>query len=171
MKPASITPITRCSLLAALRERGNDVILLGYRHGDAPLTELAQTVRECIRRALVEQLDAGDVLAAGGVGRGALATRYALAKMERESTEHRSAYLFSYNETAPTPEETNALSEVGDWPVLPRKLGMVSGEFKSELSLDAEKGPFDSAKAGAPNPGGPLITNELGSWLVGYLTR
>jgi hypothetical protein len=158
------------SLLAALRAQNLDLILLGFNDGDARLGYLADAVKECVHAALGNRN--GDApLVVGGIGRGALAARYALAKMEAERDFHATATYFSYNGTAPTPEEAHSVQEVGDWPMQARLLGMVSGDFTSELVIaPLEESPFDDAMAGARNPGGPLITKELGSWLLDRLT-
>jgi hypothetical protein len=153
------------SFLAELHARGYDLILVGHNKGDAPLGDLAKTVQEAIHQAISRQY--GDApLTVGGIGTGALTARYTLAQMEREAIDHRTATCFSYDETAPSQEENKELDRLGQWPMRPRKLGLVSGGT-SHLILDPiEEGPFDDAMTGAPNPGGPLITNELGSWLL-----
>ncbi|NGN68512.1 hypothetical protein G5C51_32020 [Streptomyces sp. A7024] len=160
---------TSYSLLAALRAQGLDVILVGYNDGNAQLRDLAQAVTDCVQRAQAER-SGNAPLVAGGIGRGALAARYALVKLERMRMYHDTATFFSYNETAPTEQEANELNQMGDWPGIPRKLGIVSGDFTSELDLTHE-GPFDFTKTGARNPGGPLVTEELGSWLVEELAH
>ncbi|MFG3545591.1 MULTISPECIES: hypothetical protein [Streptomyces] len=106
-------------------------------------------------------------LSVGGVGRGALAARYALASMERQSMETRTANYFSYNGTAPSPEESTALRQVGGWPIGPVKFKLVTSDFTSELSDDD----FDDHTTGDPDPGGRLITSPHGSWLLDRLDR
>ncbi|MFJ7249806.1 hypothetical protein ACIQWA_34935 [Kitasatospora sp. NPDC098652] len=102
-------------------------------------------------------------LVAGGIGRGALTARYALAKMERERLDHQTRVYFSYNGTAPIPErESPGLEQLGNWPLRPRLLKLVSGDFKNTLSDDD----FDDHFSSSPNTGTSLITKELGSWLI-----
>lgn len=142
------------SLLAALHGRGLDLILVGYRDGNDSLGALAETVQKAMFRAISEQR--GSVpLAVGGIGRGALAARYALAKMETQRMDHHTAVYFSYNGTVPTEEEASQLKGLGEWPRLPRLLGLASGDFTNELDLDIRTGPFNDSTTGARNPGGP----------------
>ncbi len=48
---------------------------------------------------------------------------------------------------------------------VPLKSKAVSGEFKDELNDDD----FEENKVGAPDSGGALITQELGSWIIDKL--
>ncbi|MFD8638446.1 hypothetical protein [Streptomyces sp. NPDC059533] len=70
----------------------------------------------------------------GGVGRGALAARYVLAKAEQDSIDHDTTVYVSYNGTAPSSGEGAELKRLGGWPVRPLKLKLVSADFASELS-------------------------------------
>ncbi|MFJ3439510.1 hypothetical protein ACIPMU_39115 [Streptomyces cyaneofuscatus] len=152
------------SFLAELHARGYDLVLIGYRDGDTPLTDHAHAVRDTVLRAASEQLGP-DPLIVGGIGHGALAARYALAEAETRKMDHRTGTYFSYNGVAPSAKEHDELERLGDWPVRPRKLKLVSGDFASKLNDDG----FHACKTGAANGGGPLITKELGTWLLSHL--
>lgn len=148
----------------AVRARGYDLILVGYDDGDAVLADLATAVRETILQAQSKQSGSA-TLAVGGVGRGALAARYALASMEREMTDAQTRNYFSYNGTAPSPEESTELDRLGGWPPRPRKLKLVTNDFTSELNDDD----FDDNTTGDADPGGRLVTSAHGSWLLDHL--
>ncbi|MFB7257937.1 hypothetical protein [Streptomyces nojiriensis] len=152
---------TSYSFLGELRARGYDLILVGYDARAVTLADQADAVQEALLRARAFR-EGNASLAVGGIGRGALAARYALAKAEQEIISHETSTYFSYNGSAPSSEEGAELKAFGGWPQLPRLLKMVSGDFTSALGDED----FDEAKAGAANPGGPLITKELGSWLL-----
>jgi hypothetical protein len=151
------------SFLSALRSVGRDLVVLGYSKGNTGLAETAETVIECVR--MTAEVRLGDArLTVGGVGRGALATRYGLAKMEWERLDHQTGIYFSYNGSAPSTDEAAKLQSVGGWPQVPRLLQALSAEF-SELLDDY----FDANKVGAANQGSALITQELGSWIIDSL--
>jgi hypothetical protein len=152
------------SLLSALRSAGRDLVLVGYSDGNAGMVKNARAVTECVMRTIAERL--GDApLTVGGLGRGAVTTRYSLAWMESERMDHQTGIYVSYNGSAPSTDEVKQLESVGWWPQRPRLLKAVSGEFKDELSNDE----FDNNKVGAPKSGGTLITRELGSWIIDIL--
>ncbi|GHI85004.1 hypothetical protein ACWGF3_00680 [Streptomyces xanthophaeus] len=148
----------------AVRASGYDLVLVGFDDGAAPLADLADTVAEVLRRTAAEQTGEAP-LAAGGIGRGALAVRYALAKMESQAEDHRTATYVSFNGTAPSPEERPALGALGSWPRKLKMVKVVSGDFTSELS----DGDFDDNTTGAADPGGLLISDAHGSWLLEHL--
>ncbi|WP_419996430.1 hypothetical protein [Streptomyces boninensis] len=156
------------SLLDALHERSRSLILIGYDDGTAGLANLAKAVTETVQRALAQRVGSAP-LVAGGIGRGALAARYGLVKLENMRFAHGTAVYYSYNGTSPTQQEAGELHDMGEWPQLPRLFGLASEEFTNELDFDLDKGPFDDTTTGARNPGGPLITSELGSWLLDRL--
>ncbi|GGO94185.1 esterase/lipase family protein [Wenjunlia tyrosinilytica] len=82
--------------ISRMRERGNDLILLGYTERSASILANAETATECIDKAAnAPGRRAG--LAVGGFSMGGLVTRYALAKMEHEDIEHRTEVYFSYD--------------------------------------------------------------------------
>jgi len=152
------------SFLSALRSVGRDLVLVGYSDGRAGLVKNAEAVTESVRRTIAERM--GSVsLTVGGLGRGAVMTRYSLAKMEYDRVNHETGIYFSYNGSAPSTDEAEQLATVGWWPQMPRLLKAVSGEFKDQLSNDD----FDDNNVGAANSGGALITQELGSWIIDRL--
>jgi hypothetical protein len=66
------------SFLSALRSAGRDLVLVGYSDGNAGMVKNATAVTECVMRTIAERL--GDApLTVGGLGRGAVTTRYSLA--------------------------------------------------------------------------------------------
>ncbi|MGH3574578.1 MAG: hypothetical protein ACRDUW_22610, partial [Pseudonocardiaceae bacterium] len=152
------------SFLSALRSAGRDLVVVGYSDGNAGLGNNARAVTEGIRRTAMERV--GDTpLTAGGLGRGALTTRYSLVRMEMQRIDHETAIYFSYNGSAPSTDEAAELDRLGGWPYRPLKSKAVSGEFKDELNDDD----FEENKVGAPDSGGALITQELGSWIIDRL--
>lgn len=152
------------SFLSAL-PADRDLVVVGYSDGNAELATNARAVTECVMRTNAER--AGYTpLAVGGLGRGAVITRYSLAKLEMQRMDHQTGTYFSYNGTVPTTDEATELQRLGNWPQRPLKLKAVNGEFKDEFNDDD----FDDTKVGAPN-GGALITRELGSWLIDNLQR
>ncbi|MFB8381790.1 hypothetical protein [Streptomyces rubiginosohelvolus] len=156
---------TSYPLLKELERQGLDAILVGYDNGSASLKDLQQTATEAILRTVAEQL--GDAsLTVGGIGRGALLARLALAGMENDGVDHQTGTYFSYNGAAPaSPEETAQLDRVGNWPMRPRLLKLVSADFTDKLSDND----FSGHTAGAANTEGALITKELGTWLLEQL--
>ncbi len=106
-------------------------------------------------------------LAVGGVGRGALAARHTLVHMERQHMDHQTAHYFSYNGTAPSQDESTELEQLGEWPVRPMKLKLVTTDSTSDLRDDD----FDDNTSGDADPGGRLITSPHGSWLLDHLDR
>ncbi|MET9323702.1 hypothetical protein ABZX75_26500 [Streptomyces sp. NPDC003038] len=150
--------------LSELHARGFDLILLGFNNGNASLKDHAKAVQEGIIQANAERTG-NDPLIVGGIGRGALAARYALAQMERSKIDHATSIYYSYNGAAPSPEEGETLEQLGSWPMRPHLFKLDSGDFHSEL--DGED--FHETKAGDPNEDGSLITKELGSWLLDQL--
>jgi len=152
------------SFVSALHSAGRDLVLAGYNDGNAGMVNNARAVTECVMRTIAERL--GDApLTVGGLGRGAVISRYSLAWMEWERRDHQTGIYVSYNGSAPSTDEDKQLDSVGGWPQIPRKSKAVSGEFKDELNDDY----FDDIKVGAPNSGGALITRELGSWIIDIL--
>ncbi|MFJ1801495.1 esterase/lipase family protein [Streptomyces sp. NPDC088180] len=82
--------------ISELRRRGRDVILLGFDERSASILENAETAMAAILRTSAEQL--GDArLAVGGFSMGGIVTRYALAKLETQRMDHRTALYFSYD--------------------------------------------------------------------------
>ncbi|MFE6666760.1 hypothetical protein ACFVFH_24750 [Streptomyces sp. NPDC057697] len=84
------------ALISQLRRRGHDVILLGFHERSASILDNSRTARAAIARTIAEQR--GDApLAVGGFSAGGLVTRHALARMETDSIDHRTALYFSYD--------------------------------------------------------------------------
>ncbi|MFH9858393.1 esterase/lipase family protein [Streptomyces sp. NPDC017202] len=82
--------------VSELRRRGRDVILLGFEERSASILDNAQAAEAAVMRAIAEQL--GDArLVVGGFSMGGIVTRYALAKMEMQRMDHRTALYFSYD--------------------------------------------------------------------------
>jgi hypothetical protein len=163
-------------LLSELRRRGRDVILLGFDERSASLLDNADAAIAAILRTRAEQ-SGHTRLAVGGFSMGGLVTRYALAKLETQRMDHRTAVYFSYDTPhrgavvpvglqafshfipVPNPfarqmnspaarqmlwrhfnpvtgdaaiavERTQfltALSKVGGWPTVPRRLALANG--------------------------------------------
>ncbi|MFB6520092.1 hypothetical protein [Streptomyces sp. NPDC056401] len=154
----------------ALRARGHDLILVGFNDGAAPLADLANTVVEALRRTAAEQT--GDApLAVGGIARGALAVRYALAEMEYRQENHRAGTYFSFNGTAPSPEENTGLSVRGSWPQIPKRLKLTIGD--APAAPDAPAGlsdaDFDDTTKAPTDPNGLLIPGAQVTWLLNHL--
>ncbi|GAA2717344.1 MULTISPECIES: hypothetical protein [Streptomyces] len=79
-----------------LRERGHDLIFLGYDERSASILSNAEVAEECIKRAVRER--SGDVpLTVGGFSMGGLVTRYALAKMESRGERHETGLYVSFD--------------------------------------------------------------------------
>ncbi|MFF0381119.1 esterase/lipase family protein [Streptomyces sp. NPDC004286] len=83
-------------LLAELRRRGRDVILVGFDERSASILDNAQTVTAAVHRTIAERLG-GTRLMVGGFSMGGLVTRYALAKMEQQRMDHQVGVYFSWD--------------------------------------------------------------------------
>jgi hypothetical protein len=79
-----------------LRDRGSDLIILGYKERSASILANAEVAIECIMRALGERRG-NTPLAVGGFSMGGLVTRYALAKLEFQRVDHQTGVYFSYD--------------------------------------------------------------------------
>lgn len=83
-------------LIGSLKQRGHDVILLGYDDRGASILDNAETAIAAIHRTIASQL--GDAsLTVGGFSMGGIVTRYALAKLEHQRIDHRTGLYFSYD--------------------------------------------------------------------------
>ncbi|MFD6874421.1 MULTISPECIES: esterase/lipase family protein [unclassified Streptomyces] len=84
--------------ISELHATGRDVIILGYHDRAASITANADTVIDCIRRALAERVGRSK-LVVGGFSMGGLITRYALAKMEQDPSlpDHETSLYLSYD--------------------------------------------------------------------------
>lgn len=84
------------AFVSELRRRGRDVILVGFEERSASILDNAEAVVAAILRATAEQV--GDArLTVGGFSMGGIVTRYALAKLEWQRMDHRTALYFSYD--------------------------------------------------------------------------
>ncbi|MFD7429792.1 esterase/lipase family protein [Streptomyces sp. NPDC059818] len=84
------------ALVSELRRRGRDVILLGFDERSASILDNAEAATAAILRAVAEQM--GDApLVVGGFSMGGIVTRYALARLETQRMDHRTALYFSYD--------------------------------------------------------------------------
>ncbi|MGA5558180.1 hypothetical protein [Streptomyces lavendulocolor] len=82
--------------ISELRRRGRDVILLGFEERSASILDNARAAEAAIHRAAAEQQ--GDrPMVVGGFSMGGIVTRYALARMEAQRVDHRTALYFSYD--------------------------------------------------------------------------
>ncbi|MCX5391127.1 hypothetical protein [Streptomyces sp. NBC_00094] len=149
------------ALLAELHASGRDLVLVGLT-ADGALGGQGETVQEVIMRTIGERV--GSVpLAVGGTGRGALVTRYALARSENQAVDLQTSVHFSHNGTAPAGEaEVDLLDRMGNWPMRPLKLGLIGGGATSEIDVEA----FDDSKSDSTDPGSALLSKELGTWLL-----
>ncbi|MFJ7268763.1 hypothetical protein ACIQV3_19325 [Streptomyces sp. NPDC099050] len=152
----------------AVRARGHDLILIGFNDGAAPLPDLADTVVDALRRTAAEQTGSAP-LAVGGIGRGALAVRYALAAMEYRQEDHRARRYFSFNGTAPSPQEHAELDARGGWPRLPKKVKLVVGDLAGDVTGGLSDEDFDDSTTAPADPGGLLIPTAQASWLLDHL--
>lgn len=83
-------------LISALRERGRDVVLLGFTERSASILDNAKVAESAIMRTIGERQ--GDIpLAVGGFSMGGLVTRYALAQLETQRMDHQTALYWSYD--------------------------------------------------------------------------
>ncbi|MCX4783135.1 hypothetical protein [Streptomyces sp. NBC_01264] len=129
-------------------------------------TDLADTDVDALRWTAAERTG-NATLAVGGIGRGALAVRYALAGMEHQRQEHRAGTYFSFNGAAPSVEERAELDARGGWPRQPRKVRLVIGDVVDGLS-DAD---FDHSATAPADPEGLLIPTVQASWLLEHTAR
>lgn len=84
------------AFISELRRRGRDVILLGFDERSASILDNAEAATAAILRAVAEQM--GDaLLVVGGFSMGGIVTRYALARLETQRMDHRTALYFSYD--------------------------------------------------------------------------
>ncbi|WP_392671937.1 esterase/lipase family protein [Streptomyces sp. LN785] len=82
--------------ISRLRERGYDVIIVGFDERSASILDNSRVAREAIMRAIAQRT--GDApLKVGGFSMGGLVTRHALAKMESEQIDHQTDLYFSYD--------------------------------------------------------------------------
>jgi hypothetical protein len=83
-------------LISALRQRGKDVILLGFTERSASILDNSDAAIAAIEKATATR-NVKDPLVVGGFSMGGLVTRYALAKMEADDIPHHTGVYFSYD--------------------------------------------------------------------------
>lgn len=83
-------------LLTKLKKQRRTVILVGFDERTDSILVNADTARSAIQQTISVQLDESP-LTVGGFSMGGLITRYALARMETNHEEHRTALYFSYD--------------------------------------------------------------------------
>jgi hypothetical protein len=83
-------------LISALRQRGKDVILLGFTERSASILDNSDAAIAAIVKATATR-NVKDPLVVGGFSMGGLVTRYALAKMEADDIPHQTGVYFSYD--------------------------------------------------------------------------
>lgn len=156
-------------LRTKLRQRGKDVILVGY---DDKYDW--NTAEQVITQAAIytqHMRASSKPITVVGAGRAALLTRYALARLENMRMDHQVAALFSLDSTTPTAAEQEALNAVGTMPVIPRS-GKITSAGTRDLeglgprdSLDSSQ--FDDALyASGPASETSLVNEEEGDWLL-----
>ncbi|TXS42420.1 esterase/lipase family protein [Streptomyces sp. OR43] len=84
------------ALISELRRRGRDVILLGFEERSASILDNAEAATAAIMRTIAEQVG-NTPLVVGGFSMGGIVTRYALARLETQRMDHRTALYFSYD--------------------------------------------------------------------------
>ncbi|MFF1712860.1 esterase/lipase family protein [Streptomyces sp. NPDC058268] len=82
--------------LTELRQRGYDVILLGFDERSASILDNARAARSAIQEAIARRVG-NHPLTVGGFSMGGLVTRYALAKMEHDNVDHQTELYFSFD--------------------------------------------------------------------------
>ncbi|MFB7873738.1 hypothetical protein ACFC06_00695 [Nocardia sp. NPDC056064] len=160
----------------ALREqlavRGRDLIVVGFDHDPTDLAKAGSGVLEVVFRSIGERTGQ-QPLTVGGIGRGALAARYALAKMECDRMDHQTNLYFSYNGAGPaTTQESAQLEKVGGRPMRPFLLKVTAGVADVEgLSEDAtpDETIFDDVLFVAEPSATGIVTAEAAKWLLDRL--
>ncbi|MGW0635022.1 hypothetical protein [Nocardia salmonicida] len=164
---------TAYDLHTALAERERDLILVGFTSENSNLDGTANTVREAMMRAIAEQQGSAPLIV-GGIGRGALLARYALAKMECQRIDHQVEAYFAYNSTSPAnQDETDALDRFGTVPQRPRLLKLTVGapdvEGLSEKD-DQDRSLFHDTFHGEETATTSLLSPRAGQWLLERLS-
>ncbi|MFE3055976.1 hypothetical protein [Nocardia sp. NPDC059239] len=150
------------SLLAGLHAAGYDVILVGYNNGAADLETNSSVITETI--TLANDVRSSEYpLTVGGLGRGALLARYALAKSETEGVDTRTGFYVSWNGTPHRTEEGALMERVGWWPRIPVKI-----KVRSQAEVDwFPNGEFDRERI---DDSDEVMTQSLGRWLINTIS-
>lgn len=82
--------------ITELRQRGYDVVLLGFDERSASILDNARAARSAIQEAIARRVG-NHPLTVGGFSMGGLVTRYALAKMEHDHVDHQTELYFSFD--------------------------------------------------------------------------
>ncbi|MET7899822.1 esterase/lipase family protein [Streptomyces mirabilis] len=86
----------RFPFVSRLRQRGRTLILVGFDERSESILRNAETMTAAIMRTIAEQL--GDArLLVGGFSMGGIVARYALAKLETQRIDHRTAVYLSFD--------------------------------------------------------------------------
>ncbi|MFE3002804.1 hypothetical protein ACFXG4_48600 [Nocardia sp. NPDC059246] len=102
-------------------------------------------------------------LTVGGLGRGALLARYALAKSETEGVDTRTGFYVSWNGTPHRTEEGALMERVGWWPRIPVKI-----KVRSQAEVDwFGNGEFDRERI---DDSDEVMTQSLGRWLINTIS-
>ncbi|MDT0616128.1 lipase family protein [Streptomyces lancefieldiae] len=79
-----------------LLARGVDIVLIGFAERHTHIQHNAEVAIQAISRAIAER-NGSEPLTVGGVSMGGIVTRYALAKMENDGSDHETATYLSYD--------------------------------------------------------------------------
>ncbi|MFD6106483.1 hypothetical protein ACFWFQ_27905 [Nocardia salmonicida] len=148
----------------ALHEAGYDLILVHPLTSETLDGTAYSSLQQAILRTIAEKGD-HHPLTICGIGRGALLTRHALAKLEITRVDHQVRNYLSYSSTEPTNSQTAELAEVGHWPILPRKVEIITTDDNYRWT----PGEFDAAIIEAAPAGKPLFTRDLGTRIITQL--
>lgn len=144
-----------------LNKDGRDLILVGFDNGNPPMSQSSNTIRSAIMQTVVKRLGSSQ-LVVGGIGEGALIALYSLTLLERQGIDHDTALYFSYDGTQASGQDADTLRKLGDRPMRPRLLKLVSDGFSDKLDDNV----FDECTNGSKAETGQLISQDLGKWLL-----
>jgi hypothetical protein len=149
------------SFLAHAHRRGFDVCLVGYADGRGTLDELAGAVRRAVDHTRGARTGTAP-LTVGGVGRGALAARHALLRMEEEGLSPDTAFHYAVNSAEPTAQEAEYLTRRGGLPRTTENIKLITLAPESEPLLDpAYDNVFVTPAPRATDRPGPLLPEDL----------
>ncbi|MFF7775043.1 esterase/lipase family protein [Streptomyces tanashiensis] len=156
---------------------GRDVIILGYGDRTASIVDNAETAIECVRRTIAERVGQAR-LTVGGFSMGGIVTRYALAKMEHDSSlpDHETSTYFSYDSphhggwfpvalqafTHFATEQWGDTDGVG--PVLQQLSGLLNSPAAKQMARWHIAKPGDTPKPAPERAEFLQKLDELGSW-------